>query len=42
MIETPDIEVDEIHPKLLDIKDQKFNVWSSIAILESIPGVDLG
>lgn len=42
MIETPDIEVDEIHPKMLDIKDQPFNVKSSIAILESIPGVDLG
>jgi len=42
LIETPDIEVDELHPKMLDIRDPKFNVRSSIAILESIPGVDLG
>lgn len=43
LIELPDIEVEEMHPEALKIDQSKMiNLRSSIALLDTIPGVDLG
>lgn len=44
LIETPEIEVEEIHPDALKFEntDKMINIRSSIALLDTIPGVDLG
>jgi len=44
LIETPEIEVEEIHPEAMKFENTKqmINLRSSIALLDTIPGVDLG